>query len=805
MDWQQNRDSARRHISGQAIESGDSVNPKAEEILLSDITQWRERIARSIARNNYTMRSGEIVTAVNQIIFALLFIRIAEDRAFIKGGTLEKILAADDRCTACHSASQKIASLWGSQCDGDPDKDFPGEYPVIEDRVLIPILSSLCSIERPYNFATISPETIAQVFDQYLARTIRRSATHQVIVIDTRTTIPSGEIQYPAPAVIDYLVRSTLDSAFNSRSDQEILPIRVLDPACGAGSTLLRAYGYLIDATGPANISFAEKKEILLNSIHGVDIDRQCIAAAKLLLVIKLMENEHAESLPGDFFTVCTEVFRGLRHTIQVGNSVIGPEIINEDLWQFFPSPGRQSINPFEWKSSFPEIMVSGGFDAIIGVPPQRPIGSDHLIQHYFRRNYTVYHPLADCSGYFIERGLSLLRRNGKLGFITNDQWFRRKYGSLLRYTLRMKRIEEIVLFGKSPGTRIHPAKCIIRVANSPPADTFFVTLISPSFKESLADFIQYHRFTMNSAKLDDGGWIFRDTRGEDIIIKMRKSGILLEEFVMGQVYEGIEIGFDKPLIINKKVKEQLVGVNPEYESLIRPFITGKGIARYQITSNPKYLVYPRRDPANNETFSAGLYQWLKKRYPSVALSRKSSMKTIQVPGRAGDTRGGMLNDKDFWKSTNPKIFFRNRFKNPAFAFDEGVTIADDTTNVIASSSRYLLGILNSRLIAFLFKNSRQTFGAEHKLYSWDDLRNLPIYSIDFDDPVDKIRHDRMVILVSEILSLHKHMSLAKTDREKHLITREIESIDRQIDSLVYGLYGLTADEIAVVEESVMK
>ena len=62
-----------------------------------------------------------------------------------------------------------------------------------------------------------------------------------------------------------------------------------------------------------------------------------------------------------------------------------------------------------------------------------------------------------------------------------------------------------------------------------------------------------------------------------------------------------------------------------------------------------------------------------------------------------------------------------------------------------------------------------------------------------------------MVTLVTEMLELHKHLSHAKTDQEKRLITQEIESTDRQIDSLVYGLYGLTADEIAVVEESVGK
>jgi type II restriction/modification system DNA methylase subunit YeeA len=62
-----------------------------------------------------------------------------------------------------------------------------------------------------------------------------------------------------------------------------------------------------------------------------------------------------------------------------------------------------------------------------------------------------------------------------------------------------------------------------------------------------------------------------------------------------------------------------------------------------------------------------------------------------------------------------------------------------------------------------------------------------------------------MVTLVTEMLELNKHLSLAKTDQEKRIITQEIGSTDRQIDSLVYGLYGLTADEIAVVEESISK
>jgi hypothetical protein len=137
--------------------------------------------------------------------------------------------------------------------------------------------------------------------------------------------------------------------------------------------------------------------------------------------------------------------------------------------------------------------------------------------------------------------------------------------------------------------------------------------------------------------------------------------------------------------------------------------------------------------------------------------------------------------------------------------FEEGLAIADHTVRVIPSSSLYLLGLLNSHLMLLVFNNFIQTSGTEQKMHSWDDLKNLPIYTIDFDNPDDNARHDRMVTLVAEMLELHKHLSNAKIDQEKRIITQEIKSIDRQIDSLVYGLYGLTADEIKIIEECGLK
>jgi hypothetical protein len=136
----------------------------------------------------------------------------------------------------------------------------------------------------------------------------------------------------------------------------------------------------------------------------------------------------------------------------------------------------------------------------------------------------------------------------------------------------------------------------------------------------------------------------------------------------------------------------------------------------------------------------------------------------------------------------------------------DGVYIAD-TCNFIPTEDFYLLGLLNSKLIYYFYKWNSSVLGDPNKggrlRWKMAYVIHIPIRTINPTDPADKARHDRMVALVNEMLELHKHLSNAKTDQEKRIITQEIESTDRQIDSLVYGLYGLTADEIVIVEETV--
>ena len=107
----------------------------------------------------------------------------------------------------------------------------------------------------------------------------------------------------------------------------------------------------------------------------------------------------------------------------------------------------------------------------------------------------------------------------------------------------------------------------------------------------------------------------------------------------------------------------------------------------------------------------------------------------------------------------------------------------------------YLLGILNSPFIGWYFKKKFQI--SEEDTFPQIMIRDILQLFI---PTTDVARHDRMVSLVDRMLALHKQLQLARTPHDEIAIQRQIEATDRQIDALVYELYGLTEEEIGIVE-----
>jgi len=163
---------------------------------------------------------------------------------------------------------------------------------------------------------------------------------------------------------------------------------------------------------------------------------------------------------------------------------------------------------------------------------------------------------------------------------------------------------------------------------------------------------------------------------------------------------------------------------------------------------------------------------------------------------------------KQFYEA-EPKILIRriiNRQDRLDAAFcDEQMVFKKDINpfvlTVTKPSPKFVLGIINSTLLSYLYVNTsaiatkddfRQTTLAE--------LRRLPIPFPDFTNKADKSRHDKLVVLVDKMLGLMPKLRAATAESEKAVLQNAVTATDQEIDKLVYELYGLMPDEIKLVE-----
>jgi len=194
-------------------------------------------------------------------------------------------------------------------------------------------------------------------------------------------------------------------------------------------------------------------------------------------------------------------------------------------------------------------------------------------------------------------------------------------------------------------------------------------------------------------------------------------------------------------------------------------------------------------------------WRWMKRRHPVLArhlITFEEQLKTRAPPRTLWWENGCDI----FWQEPRRKILFPAQSGSPEFFFDSGRAIGDEATIAIPSSGLFLYGVLNSRLMRFVLHHNVLPQQSGQKS-TWNQIRNLPIRTPDFDHPKDVSRHEEMERLVQRMLELDKSCRSAGTISEHENFQRKIHATDTKIDALVYTVYGLTADEIVVVEKAV--
>lgn len=734
----------------------------------------------------------------------------------------------------------------------------------IDDAVLKKIIKKIYYPESPYEFSVISPVILGQVYEQFLGKVIRLTPGHQAKVEYKPEVKKAGGVYYTPQYIVDYIVAHTVGELVKGKTPRDVAKLRVLDPACGSGSFLLGAYQYLLDwhleyyihnlvpvladkpATAPevqqllpepalksgrkkatvdhvlpiyraANgktvrvrsewkLTTAERKRILLNNIYGVDIDSQAVEVTKLSLLLKVLEEENEENISKQLKLFEERALPSLHQNIKCGNSLIGTDIYSDGQVTFDDPEVVKRINAFDWDRELSEIMQKGGFDAVIGNPPYVRQELIKGQKDYLKSHYETYQGTADLYVYFIERGISLLKKGGLFSYIVANKWMRANYGKPLRVWLKSKRIEEIIDFGDLPVfTKATTYPCVIRVRNDVPSDTFQTVTVENLSFSNLSDYVSQNAYPIKLVNLDDIGWTLTDPKSQELLKKLQNIGLPLEEYVEGKIFRGIITGLNKAFVIDEATREKLIQEDPKSADLIKPFLVGKDIKRYQLPDNKgKYLILiPNGWTRQHSGDSKNKWQWFQSQYPALA----KHLTPFAQEGEARWDKGEYwweLRACDYYQEfEKAKILYPEICGKPEFTFDDSLYYSNNKCFLIPLHDKYLLGIMNSKLDYYLFEQMLPKLRGGFFMPALVVLKEFPIRTIDFSDPADKSRHDKMVTLVEQMLTLNKQRPDMKTDHEKNLIERQIEATDRQIDALVYELYELTEDEIQIVERTV--
>jgi type I restriction-modification system DNA methylase subunit len=813
------------------------------------MTRWREDLAKDIYRNNPGLTARQLNEVVQRLLDRIVFVRIAEDRRIIEKRQLA------DAVEEWKARGGKFHIFeWLNDLFDRINDDFNGEIfkPRESDKikpeseVLARIIERLYPPKSPYRFDVIGVELLGSIYERYLGKTIRPTAK-QVRVQEKPEVRHAGGVYYTPKYIVDYIVKNTVGKIIEGKTPKQIERIRILDPACGSGSFLIGAFQCLIDyhtrwylqhpeqevrhahpsldfmrevhtdPDGSRRLSVYRKAKILGNNLFGVDIDPQAVEITMMSLYLKALEGEK-QQLPSK-----KHLLPPLKGNIICGNSLIGPDV--EEQKTLFRDEDRERINAFDWQAAFPEIMRSGGFDAVIGNPPYirvqtlqewAPFEVEFYKQRYVAAslgNYDIY-------VVFVEKGLSLLNKQGKLGFILPHKFFNAQYGEALRSLLaKGKHLSHIVHFGDQ---RVFEGAlnytCLLFLEKSGSKQFRFEKVDNLQAWRGLGESVEG---IIPATRVTGLEWNFAVGKAAVLFDRLARMHIKLRD-VADRVFQGLVTGADPVFILSDRGKgryfSEATGEIHRMESdLMHPLCKGSvNLRRYYVSELTKSILFPYKLVVGKAQLLP--VEELREKFPRAWEYLQANRAILE-----SRERGKWKNERwyAFGRSQNLSEMEQKKILTPSIAKSASFTLdSTDYYYFVGSGGgggggygitlkaegkiayQYVLGLLNSKLLDAYLRSITSRFSGGYYAYNRQYIEQLPIRPINFSNHPEKGYHDKMVTLVDRMLELNKNKHSGRlAPSELDRAERDIAATDKEINGLVYELYGITDQERKIIDE----
>lgn len=572
--------------------------------------------------------------------------------------------------------------------------------------------------------------------------------------------------------------------AFWREYRSKVLSIKVIDPACGSGAFLIAAYDYLKKELDEINDRIADLKgrtqelfdgdemydaslenEYLIKCLYGVDLNPESVEISKLSLWLRTLTKD--------------KPLTNLDDNIKSGNS----------------------ITEFDFNEEFSEVFAKGGFDVVIGNPPY--VRQERLkdIKTILEEKYSTYIGTADLYCYFYELGIRLLKTGGILGYITSNKWLRINYGKNIRKMLNEYYIIEIEDHGKVKmfvDAGVETNVIIVKKINRQNTEVKIVLTEE-----------NYKTFETNQSNFNEDGYLFLDNRLLKVKDKVDTIGKPLGEWDV-EINRGVLTGLNDAFIIDKEKYNELVKKDRKNKEILVPLLRGQDIRRYEINYKDLYLI----NTHNGYKFNDEKIPEIRiDDYPSIKEYLSEFEPALSKRGDKGKTPYNLRNCaylKDFSKE---KIMYAEIAPGASFYYDGKGFFTNNTGFIlIGEKLKYLLVLLNSKLLEFSFENYYLGQKAAKSLrYFKVTISRIPII-VPTQEQEEYLTNlaDKMLESKEKLSKLNKLLELAVVDKNYEMqlelkekienLNEEILDTDYAIDSYVYDMYGITAEERALIE-----
>ena len=507
-----------------------------------------------------------------------------------------------------------------------------------------------------------------------------------------------------------------------------LLNITICDPACGSGAFLNAALRFLMDEhklidemeakiTGAALVFPNIENSILENNLYGVDINEESVEIARLALWLRTAKPHRK--------------LNSLNNNIKCGNSLIGdPEIAGEKA--------------FDWEKEFPQVFEKGGFDVVIGNPPYfnvETLGAKSSQVEYLQKEYVdIWQDKSDILFYFIHKALQISKSD--VGFIISNAFlFSDKARKLRNRIIDDGRLSKIVNFERYQVFEDASITSCIAIFNSHASGQRAFVLKEKEYK--VDDVINY---------------ISNDANAFDVQLEKDNVFALVDNHI-ALLNKKIDNGHPILRDLFKVGSGMQTAANDvfcfsEYPSqfpkeFIKRRMCGEIISRYILRSKEEYMLY-FEDVENFEDLPASIQEHL-------TANKETLMNraTCKNEGRVW-WRYSRPMHKEFYHLN--KIWCSYRAKANEFIIDESSDyIGLTNTTVIFDTNtdyslKYILALLNSSLLNFRYKSIGKQTGSGVYEYFENGVGKLPVA------PASTEQQEALAALADTMLALNKEL-----------------------------------------------